>query len=177
MHLVSLLFTIALTAFLVYFVFLRTPVSDGFGSTTEVGGDFKLIFGFFVLIGLFMTGVFAYRLVKRPAGFVMTDEGFEYSPGGVSTGLIRWGDILELREETVLTSGSGIAPASVSALAVVLRNPEEYIARFPAALKPLLALRSKMNSSALMLNPRDLGRDYAVIKGMMQDQVNRHLGA
>jgi hypothetical protein len=173
-HLVSMLPTIAVTSAIAYFVFVREPVSDGFGSTTEIGGDFKLIFGGFVLLGIFLTGVFAYRFVKRPSGFMMTEEGFEYSPGGVSTGLIRWGDVIELKEESVLTSGSGIAPRRESALAVVLSNPEEYLARFPAALRPLLALRAQTNSSPLLLNPRDLGRDYGVVIGMMREQVNRH---
>lgn len=169
-HLASLVPTVALTAFMIFFVFVRQPEVDAFGRSDELGLGFKLVFGFFCVIGLFLTGVFAYRLVVNPAYFVLTDEGFSYSPGGVSTGLIRWSDIIELREEGVI-EGTQVGPRVSAALAVILRNPEEYIARFPRVLKPLFQLRAELNSSVLLLRIADFGRDYPVVRQMMDDQL------
>jgi hypothetical protein len=176
-HLATLIPTISLTSLVLYFIFLRTPQVDAFGDTTAIGTDFKVVGGIMVLVGLGLSGFFARRLITRPASFMMTDEGFEYSPGGVSTGLVRWSDVVALKEETVLTSGSGIAPRRDPALAVVLRDPDAYIARYPAPLRPLLAMRAKMNSSPLVVRPADLGAEYERVKGMMQEQVNRNMGA
>lgn len=176
-HGVVLLFTIGLTGAMTYVVFLHDQATGGFGPDVAMGPGAKTIFGFFILIGIFMIGVTIYRLVKNPPYFVMTEEGFEYSPGGVSTGLIRWGDIAELREENVITDRGGIGgPAFEVAVAVVLRNPEEYVARFPAALKPLFVLRGKLNSSPLLMRPSDLGRDYQSIMTIMREQVQQHAG-
>lgn len=176
-HFICLLLTIVLVGTMAYFVFLQEPSSHPFEQSEEIDAGGKMIFGFLILIGVFMTGVFAYRLLKNPAYFVITEEGFEYSPGGVSTGLIRWGDIAEFREENVITSHSGIGgPAIEVALSVVLRNPEEYVARYPKVLKPLFAVRQAMNSSPLLMRPSDFGRDYQSILTIMREQVQRHSG-
>lgn len=174
-HVACLIPTIALTAFMIHFVFLREPEIDAFGRSDELETRFEVIFGFFCVIGLIMTGVFAHRLVRNPAYFILTEEGFSYSPGGVSTGLIRWSDIVEIKEETVI-EGTQFGPGYSPAVAVVLRNPEEYVARFPKVLKPLFALRGELNSSPLMLRRADFGEDYAAIKQIMDEQVRQFAG-
>jgi hypothetical protein len=176
-HFIFLLAAIGLTGFMTYFVFLQDPSTSPFEQAEEIGAGAKVIFGFLILIGFFMTGVFAYRLIKNPAYFVITEEGFEYSPGGVSTGLVRWGDILELREEKVITNRNGLGgPVYEVALAVVLRNPEEYVARYPQALKPLFAVRQALNSTPLLMRPSDFGDDYRSILTIMREQVARQAG-
>lgn len=169
-HLAGLVPTVGLTSLMIYYAFLRQPEVDPFGRSDELGLGFKVMMGFFCLIGLILTGVFARRLVVNPAYFVLTDEGFSYAPGGVSTGLIRWSDIIELREEGVI-EGTQVGPRVSAALAVVLRNPEQYIARFPRVLKPLFQLRAELNSSVLLLRIADFGRDYPVVRRMMEDRM------
>jgi hypothetical protein len=174
-HFICLTFTVGLTGAMAYLVFLQDPSRPLYEETAKIEGGAKVLFGFFILIGVFMTGVFGHRLIKNPAYFIITEEGFEYSPGGVSPGLIRWGDIVELREENVLTDRGGIGgPALELAVAVVLSNPEEYMAKYPAAFKPFLAIRGKMNSSPILMRPSDFGRDYQSIMTIMREQVQQH---
>lgn len=170
-HFVALVPTIALTGFMGWFVFLRENVPDEFGRTEEIAPAGQFMFGFFVLIGIFLIGVFTYRLFANPPYFLMYEDGFEYSPGGVSTGLIKWSDIVELKDETVLTSSGGLGPSRMPVTAVVLRNPQEYIARFPAALEPLFKARMKMNSSPILITRSEFGREHDALLGIMREQV------
>jgi len=170
-HFVCLVPTIALTGFMTWFVFLQEHEPDAFGRTQEIDLAGKFIFGFFVLIGVFLIGVFAYRLFANPPFFVMYEDGFEYSPGGVSTGLIKWSDVVELRDETVVTSVGDVGPARMSVTAVVLRSPQEYMARFPAALEPLFKLRMKMNSSPILITKSEFGREHDALLAIMREQV------
>lgn len=172
MHFAALVPTMALTGFMGWFVFLREIVPDEFGRTEEIPMTGQFIFGFFVLIGIFLIGVFTYRLFTNPPYFIMYEDGFEYSPSGVSTGLIKWSDVEELREEKVLTNRSGIGgPAWMPVTAVVLRNPQEYIARFPAALGPLFKLRMKMNSSPILIGKSEFGHEHDALLAIMREQV------
>lgn len=174
-HAVCLLPTLALTGFMLWFVFLQQHEPDAFGRTDEIGLGGKFVFGFFVLIGVFLTGVFTYRLFANPPYFILYSDGFEYSPGGVSTGIIKWTDVEELRDETVLQSG-GHGSALIPVTAVVLRNPGEYMAKFPAVLEPLFKARMKMNSSPILITKGDFGRKHEALLAIMREQVAKAQG-
>ena len=70
-----------------------------------------------------------------------------------------------------MLEGSRLGPNVSPALAVILRNPEEYMARFPKALKPLFLLRAELNSSVLLLRIADFGKDYPRVRQMMEERV------
>jgi hypothetical protein len=175
-HLACLVPTIGLTGLMAWVVFFRQPSDDPFNRVEEIDATGQIIFGFFVLVGVFMTGVFVYRLFRNPPYFILYEDGFEYSPGGVSTGLIKWSDIVELRDETVLdggASGQGRSPVT----AVVLRNPGKYVERFPAVLRPLFAQRMQMNSSPILISQAEFGRDHDAILAIMRGQVAKARGS
>lgn len=162
MHLVSLVAAAVLTSAFVYFIFLRA------GADFDAG--WKIGFGAAIAVGVFLTVVFTFRLIRNPPYFVLYEHGFEYSPGGVSTGLIKWTDVLELREESVLNSLAG-TPGRRAVTAVVLRNPEELVRRFPAALRPLFELRMKMNSSPILIARGEFGGDSTALMTILREQV------
>lgn len=128
--------------------------------------------GIALAVSALMVAVSAVRLVRHRPYFIIYEHGFEYSPGGVSMGTIRWTDVLELREETVLHGDSGF-PARRVATAVVLRNPEEYLARFPMVLRPLIQQRLAMNSSVILIPRGEFGGKDAAIVGIMREQVKK----
>ena len=169
-YLVALVPTLGLTAFILYWSFGREV-----DPADELPTHFKLMMAGMAGIGVLLSGSFAYRFVRQPAIFSMDEEGFSYAPGGVSTGLIRWADVVELKEEGVLEGDTGGTRIS-AALAVVLRNPDEYIARFPRVLRPLFIARGQLNSSPLMLNIADFGADYPRVKALMEEQIRRQPG-
>lgn len=170
-HLACLVPTIALTGIMLWAAFLKENEPDAFGRTEEIGLAGQVAFGFFVLIGLFLIGVFAYRLFRNPPYFIMYENGFEYSPGGVSTGLIKWSDVVELRDETVVQGGGGYGPERQPVTAVVLRNPGEIIGRFPDPLQSLARARLQMNSSPVLITRGEFGRDHDAMLALMREQV------
>ncbi len=159
---VVLLAAALLAAAFAYFLFVRERTNDDAG--WRIGAGIALAGSVFMFV------VSAVRLIRHRPYFILYEHGFEYSPGGVSTGIIRWTDVLELREETLM-HGDGGFPARRGVTAVVLRNPEEYLARFPAVLRPLLQMRQAMNSSAILIPRGEFGgNDVALVK-IMREQV------
>lgn len=170
-HAVTLVAVLALTAGMIYVGFVREPESPGHGFS----GGWRIMIGGASALGLFMCGVSVYRLIFNPVYFAISDEGFFYSPGGVAPGLIRWADVVELKEETVLTGGNG-PNAHSPVLSVVLRNPEEYIARYPKLFAPLLRLRATTNSSPVLISIADFRSDYPRVKALMEERIRAYSG-
>jgi hypothetical protein len=131
---------------------------------------FASVVGLGALVSLLLSVGFAYRALRNPPTLRFYEDGFEYSPAGVSTGLIRWSDVVELRDETVLVSLVG-TPARRPVTAVVLRNPDDYVRRFPAALRPLFAANRKLNSSPILIADGEFGPDHGAIMAIMRENV------
>jgi hypothetical protein len=153
-------------------------VKLGFVNGVDADGNLfslgtKVLFGLGTAVGLFLIGVFARRLVAGEVTFQMDDEGFEYNPGGVSTGRVRWRDVASIEETTVLVGSASLGPSKDLALAVILRDPASYTARQPVALRPLLRLREELSQTPLLIDPRDLGRDYTSVRDQMQELLRR----
>ncbi|HLP24794.1 MAG TPA: STM3941 family protein [Acidobacteriota bacterium] len=167
-HLISLLGAAILTAVAIRVLFFGLGEIESPIHTREWG--FASVVGIGALVGLSLCVGFAYRLLRNPPTLRLYEEGFEYSPAGVSTGLIRWSDVVELRNESVLVSMVG-TPARRPVTAVVLRNPEDYERRFPAALRPVFALNRRLNSSPILITPGEFGPDHDAILAVMRENV------
>lgn len=121
-------------------------------------------------VSLLLALNFAYRGLRNPPMIRFFADGFDYSPTGVSTGLIKWSDVVELRDETVLVSLVG-SPSHRPVTAVVLRNPDEYLNRFPAVLRPIFAANRKLNSSPILIPKGEFGPDHGAILAIMRENV------
>jgi hypothetical protein len=115
-------------------------------------------------------------LVVNPAMLELDDQGFTYCPAGVSTGLIAWRDVMELRDITVTVGGSGYGPEPTPVLAVVLHDPEAYRARFPALLRPLLQARQGLSGTSLVIDLNHLGPRRAEVRAAMEAHISRSQG-
>lgn len=167
-HFVSLLAALILATVAIRVLFfglgeLESPLqtqSWGLAAGVGVGG----------LVSLLLSVGFAYRWLRNPPTLRLYEDGFEYSPAGVSTGLIKWSDVVELRDETVLVSLVG-TPARRPVTAVVLRNPDDYTRRFPSALRPLFAANRKLNSSPILIAAGEFGPEHEAILAVMRENV------
>lgn len=168
-NLLLLVAALGLATAFVWIVFVSPPGGEASPDTV------KVIFGFFTAVCLFLAYHFGRRLVSSPPVLELTDEGFTYEPAGVSTGLIRWADIHEVREETVRV-GRGYIGRSPVALAVVLKDPDGYKERFPAVLRPLFDFREEETDTPLLLDPTDFGSAYARAKALMEERIRMAAG-
>ena len=171
-HLVCLIGTLIVVGAFIGFVFVPDSNPGPFETPVEVDTTGKVIFGFFTLVGIFLIGVFGYRLIRNPVTFRMTDEGFEYNPAGVSTGLIRWTDIEEIKPVPVMTNRSGIGgPKQLFPIGIILKDPQSYIARYPTAMGVLFEYRKYESGTPLVFQFGEFGRDHEKVVAMMQEQV------
>lgn len=145
---------------------------DAFSRPQELSLGFKLVFGFFMAIGVFMFFVLLHRIIKAPAVFVMDSEGVYMNPAGVELGRFKWSEIAEIREtEVVGNRSSRGGPAMLPAVAIVLKDPNAYISRFPKLLSPLFKFREAEAGTPLLLEPSMFGERYAEIIAKMREEV------
>ena len=126
---------------------------------------------YYVAIGVQVVGAFLVfqcirQFIKSPVIFRMDQEGFEYNPAGVSSGLVRWKEIDSVRE-TAITTMSGNAPGKTKVLAVKMKDPKAYRSRYNAVLRGALALSEEFNDATVLIEPAALGKQYDEIKEIM----------
>ena len=138
---------LALIALALAILFIICVVDPGFFAETrevDAGGQPSLmpriIFGFFILIGLFLTFVWIRMFIKDEPTIVIYQNGFEANTNGISTGFVAWNDIERIEEVTVKRgNGSTKEPT----LAVYLKKPELYTRRLPLFLQWVMKLAEK----------------------------------
>jgi hypothetical protein len=135
-----------------------------------------VVFSLLTLVSAFLAVHWLRNVVRNAPVFTLDDEGFTYCPGGVSTGLIRWRDVVEIRDITVTVGGSGYGPEPQAAVGIVLRDPGAYLARFPAALQPLLQLRAGLSGTPLVLETASFGKRLPEVRRAMDEQLARPRG-
>jgi hypothetical protein len=145
---------------------------DAFQQPEELSLGFKLVFGFFMAIGVFMFFVLLYRIIKAPAVFVLDSEGVYMNPAGVELGRFKWSEIAEIRETEVIGSRTGRGgPRLLPAVAVVLKDPDAYIKKFPKLMSPQFKFREAEAGTPLLLEPDMFGARYEEIVKRMREEV------
>ena len=161
-------------------VFYQAVFGDGFGGgdaftpETQIPLGMKLAFGFFMAIGVFMFFVLLYRIIKRPATLIMDSEGIYLNPAGVELGRFKWSEIAEVKVTEVIGSPTGRGgPRNMPAVALILKDPDKYIDRFPKLMSPLFKFRQGEAGTPLLLEPTMFGSRYEEILGAMREAVAR----
>lgn len=172
LHLVCLVPTIGLTVLFTDLVFL--PGEGLLPAETKEGVDGfgRLIFGFFTFVGVFLSGVFLYRFIKNPWYFRMDEEGFEYSPGGISSGVVKWSEVERL-DYTTVKQGGPVSPTHLRVLGVYLKDPASYISRQPLALHALLEARKFDSGTPLVFQQREFGSRHDQVVAQMRECLAR----
>lgn len=166
---------ILLTVF--YKVFTDDSVAssgDAFSRPIETPLGMKIAISFFAAIGVFMFFVLLYRIIKAPVTFALDGEGLYLNPAGVELGRFKWSEIAEVRETEVVGSPTGRGgPRLMPAIALILKDPDAYIAKFPKLMSPLFKFRQGEADTPLLLAPEMFGKRYDEIVQRMKDEVAR----
>lgn len=152
----------------------------------EIPLSAEMAFWLFYGIGHFLFLAFLLRAIRNRPFFVLTDKGFLYEPGDVSPGLIKWTDVSEVREVELVARQASFGGANLMmALAVGLKNPEAYQARYTLPLRLLVSLLTRFarfqtagpgeakGPGDLVLAAQDFGTRYEEVKRLMMDRSNR----
>ncbi len=165
---------LALSGLFFYLIFLSDDMSEFQTETTP-----KIIFSFFILVGLFLAYQWFRAFLKNEPIFTVYEEGFDSKTHGIRTGLIRWRDIRKVEQQQI-RDGRGYS----AALAVYLKQPDKYNQEQPLAVG---MLRSAVEATGLhqaqqatgpteedvpvyiMIGP--LGERYAQVKKIIDERV------
>lgn len=167
-------------AIVAYALDLQAPSGDAFDPSAEpLTLEWRAVIGFFMVVWAFLLVAFAVRAVRNPPWFVLTRKGFLYRPGDVSPGLIRWEDVVDIKEDRVVSTGGNGAAAPRAVLVVVLRDGERYVARYNPILAAVVrfaggVLRAQTGRRGdLYLDPVDFGARYEEVKTLMIEHATR----
>ena len=134
----------------------------------------QVIAGLFLLIWSVLLLGFASMAIRRAPWFVLTPRGFLYAPGGMSPGFVRWEDVTELRETEIVSNRDRDGPGTERVLAVGLRDPSKYRARYNPMLGLLVRLGGQLHAAQtdgpadILINPADFGPRYDEIRARME---------
>lgn len=155
---------------------LRAAAAGGFGAVAawpQIGLEVKAVMMFFSAVAAFLLLALIQRAVLNPPWFVLSREGFLYEPGGISPGLIRWRDVRDIKEDTVLAgSNSYNGPRLDPVLVITLRDYEKYLSAYNPVLRFLVragtrVLRYQTKGGDIYLNPLHFGARYPEVKAAM----------
>lgn len=144
-----------------------TPISDW-------ALQFQAMAGLFVLIWTVLLLGFLSMAIRRAPWFVLTPRGFLYAPGGMSPGFVRWEDVTGLRETEIVSGRGRQSPQLERVLAVGLRDPSKYSARYNPMLGALVRFAGRFHAAQtdgpadLLINPADFGVRYGEIRVRME---------
>lgn len=136
-------------------------------------GNDKVFFiaGIFVVaVGAFLTGYFALQFFRNPAILKADDQGFEYNPAGVSLGFIPWKDVSGF-EEVMVKVVRGDVPTYEQALAIILKDPEQYRKRFTKPARLLMATSEKINKGTILIEHASMQGRYEEFKELLTQQT------
>lgn len=146
--------------------------------TTRVSITELLIFWLFYGIAHLLLVVFLLRAIRNRPFFIVTDKGFLYEPGDISPGLIRWEDVSEIKEAELLSGqGTVSGPTTRPVLAVGLKDPDKYSARYT----PLLGMLNRLLTKAVkyqtegpgdvVLAAEDFGDRYGEVRNLLMEKA------
>lgn len=133
----------------------------------------RLMAWLFIAIWAVLMLGFTAMAIRRAPWFVLTDRGFLYAPGGMSPGFVRWEDVTSLRETEVVDGRTRTKPKATRVLAVGLRDPAKYSARYTPMLALLVRLGDKLHAAQtdgpadILIDPTDFGEAYDAVLARM----------
>ncbi|MBU3714849.1 MAG: hypothetical protein FGM46_07865 [Ferruginibacter sp.] len=162
-YILGILMPLVMITVLSYVMHNREKIAELNPGKFDKGEGFSIFIDYgipiMMAVSAFLMIAFTVQMIKNPSIFTISDEGFVYNPAGVSSGLILWSDIIEIRETDVIVKRGNKNTGTEKVFAVILKNPDQYIQQKSAALRPLLRLRLKMSNTPLILNIADLGKN------------------
>lgn len=112
-------------------------------------------------------------IIQRPAVITINENGFEYNPGGVSSGWIPWTNVAEIKDVDVNTQqGTLNGPILERALAIKLKDPTSYRDQYNILLKGLMKLNENMYDADIFFRLSSFGKQVNEVKTLMYQYWN-----
>lgn len=112
-------------------------------------------------------------IIINPDVLMMDEKGFEYNPGGVSSGFMHWTNVAEIKFVDVRTTqGQLNGPVWERALTIKLKNPSLYRNQFNPFLRGLMGLNKKMYDGDIFFRLSSFGEQAEEVHTLMMKYWN-----
>ena len=160
-HIIAILGAVFLMGVVIWALFFKEEPMSLIGP----GLIIAVIIGSIGSVIIYMAGK---MILTRPPIITIDATGFEYNPGGVSTGHIPWSAVAAVKEVEVLTSGlSRSGPIPELTLGIKLKDPEAYKAQYNAMLRGLMDINQDMYDADIFFRLSDFGKQKEEVKKLM----------
>jgi len=122
-----------------------------------------------IVMGILGIYFFSRKLMDRKPAMIIDDIGIIDNTGGLSVGRIPWADIADIRGNTVQAS----LASKQHFITIFLKNPDEYIAKEPNALKrKTMAMNTKYAGTPVSISANTLQMDFQELKNILLIKFN-----
>ncbi len=98
-------------------------------------------------------------LIQNPAIITINKDGFEYNPGGVSSGWIQWSNVEEIKYVDVKTERRNSQGVNLeTALAVKLKDNTIYLNQYNIVIKGLMKINQGMYDADILFSLSSFGK-------------------
>lgn len=165
-HLIASLAVLLLMSITFWAFFLKDePVDFGQGGI--------IIISIIGIIGSLVLYMSIKMMIQQPPVITINENGFEYNPGGVSSGWIPWTNVAEIKSVEVRTQQGNLnGPIWERTLAVKLKDPAPYRDQYNVLLRGLMKLNDKMYDADIFFRMSSFGKQVDEVITLMHEHWN-----
>lgn len=153
------------TLLLMFIVFWAFVLKDNPLQLNAGGVAIILIIGIIGSVCIFMS---IKMLVLNPDVIMLNEKGFEYNPGGISSGFMLWSNVDEIKFVDVRTTeGQLNGPIWEQTLAIKLKDTSLYRNQFNSVFKGLMGLNKKMYDADIFFRLSSFGTQAEEVHALM----------
>ena len=165
-HVIVLLAVILLMSITFWaFFFNDDPVE-----ITGVSLFIMIIIGGIGSVVLFMS---VRAIILNPDILVINEKGFEYNPGGISSGFMEWTNVAEIKFIEVITNNKRIAGIE-RVLAIKFKDPSLYYNQFNPAIRILINLNKEMYDADMFFRLSGFGKQAEEVNEFIMNCWNEN---
>ena len=119
-------------------------------------------------IGLAVLFMALRAIILNPDVLVINEKGFEYNPGGVSSGFMEWTNVAEMKFTEVRTQqGQLPGPIWERVLAIKFKDPSLYTQQFNPLMRGLMHLNKDMYDADMFFRLSSFGKKVNEVHELM----------
>jgi hypothetical protein len=167
-HVIVLLVVILLMSITFWAFFFKDEPIEIMGGSIFI----LIIIGGIGSVVLFMS---VRAIVLNPDILVISEKGFEYNPGGISSGFMEWTNVAEIKFIEVKTNpGQLSGPIWERVLAIKFKDPALYNNQFIPAMRMLMDLNKKMYDADMFFRLSSFGKQGEEVYQLMMKCWNEN---
>jgi hypothetical protein len=160
-HFIILLLVLLLLGIVVWaFYFKEDPLIK------DVAGI--MICAFIGLLGCVVLYFNLKMLIKNPAVLKINADGFEYNPGGVSSGWVQWSNVEELKYVDVRSVHGNVNGVNLETVfSVKLKDNTSYLKQYNFTIRDLMQTTRKMYDTDILFSLSSFGKRLDEVVALM----------